>query len=77
MYFGPLKDVKVRQALQWAFDRKTDNKVAWGGKGTDHVEPVREDAVLDRQEVAGRRADSDVRPRQGPRASSPRRGSRT
>ena len=34
MYFGPLKDVKVRQALQWAFDRETGNKVAFGGKGT-------------------------------------------
>ena len=32
MYFGPLKDVKVRQALQWAFDKPTDNKVAWGGR---------------------------------------------
>ena len=32
MYTGPLKDVKVRQALQWAFDKSTDNKVAWGGR---------------------------------------------
>lgn len=32
MYTGPLKDVKVRQALQWAFDKSTDNRVAWGGR---------------------------------------------
>jgi peptide/nickel transport system substrate-binding protein len=34
MYTGPLKDVRVRRALQWAFDRQTGNKVAFGGKGT-------------------------------------------
>ena len=39
MYKGPLKDVKVRQALMYAFDRKTDNKVAWAGKATDTWNP--------------------------------------
>jgi len=39
MYFGPLADVKVRRALQWAFDRKTDNKVAWGGRADDTWNP--------------------------------------
>jgi ABC-type transport system substrate-binding protein len=39
MYFGPLADVKVRRALQWAFDRKTDNKVAWAGRATDTWNP--------------------------------------
>jgi peptide/nickel transport system substrate-binding protein len=33
MYFGPLADKNVRLALQWAFDKPTDNKVAWGGRG--------------------------------------------
>ena len=68
MYTGPLTDVRVRRALQWAFDRQTGNKVAFGGKGTVTWNPVREDAVLDRQEVAGRRADAVVRSRAGPRA---------
>jgi peptide/nickel transport system substrate-binding protein len=39
MYKGPLKDVKVRQALMYAFDRKTDNKVAWAGKAIDTWNP--------------------------------------
>ena len=39
MYFGPLKDVKVRQALQWAFDKNTDNKVAWGGRAVPTWNP--------------------------------------
>ena len=39
MYFGPLKDVKVRQALQWAFDKPTDNKVAWGGRAVPTWNP--------------------------------------
>ena len=33
MYFGPLADMKVRLALQYAFDKDTDNKVAWAGRG--------------------------------------------
>jgi peptide/nickel transport system substrate-binding protein len=33
MYFGPLADMNVRLALQWAFDKDTDNKVAWAGRG--------------------------------------------
>lgn len=39
MYFGPLADVKVRRALQWAFDRKTDNKIAWAGRAIDTWNP--------------------------------------
>ena len=38
-YFGPLADVRVRRALQFAFDRKTDNKVAWGGRADDTWNP--------------------------------------
>ena len=34
MYFGPLADVKVRRALQWAFDRKTPTTRSRGrGRG--------------------------------------------
>ena len=39
MYFGPLADVNVRRALQFAFDRKTDNKVAWAGAAMDTWNP--------------------------------------
>jgi peptide/nickel transport system substrate-binding protein len=33
MYFGPLADMNVRLALQYAFDKDSDNKIAWGGRG--------------------------------------------
>jgi peptide/nickel transport system substrate-binding protein len=39
MYKGPLEDVRVRRALMYAFDRKTDNRVAWAGKATDTWNP--------------------------------------
>jgi peptide/nickel transport system substrate-binding protein len=39
MYKGPLMDVKVRQALMWAFDRKKDNQIAWANKGIDTWNP--------------------------------------
>ena len=74
MYFGPLKDVKVRQALQWAFDRETGNKVALGGRAI-HLEPVREDPVLHREVVAGGRPDTNVRPGEGEEPA--RRGRRS
>ena len=71
MYFGPLKDVKVRQALQWAFDKQTDNKVAWGGQRRPDLEPVREEPVLDRQGVARRRPGAELRPGEGEERCSP------
>jgi len=33
---GPLKDVRVRQAMNWALDRPVLNKVLWGGLGGGH-----------------------------------------
>lgn len=33
---GPLKDVKVRQAMNWALDRPVLNQVLWGGLGGGH-----------------------------------------
>jgi peptide/nickel transport system substrate-binding protein len=39
MYFGPLADKNVRLALQYAFDRDKDNKIAWGGRGTPTWNP--------------------------------------
>jgi peptide/nickel transport system substrate-binding protein len=39
MYFGPLANVQVRRALQYAFDRKNDNRVAWGGRAIDTWNP--------------------------------------
>ena len=36
---GPLTDLKVRQALLYAFDRKKMNEVAWAGKGIDTRDP--------------------------------------
>lgn len=35
MLSGPLADVNVRLALQYAFDRTKINKIAWGGEGID------------------------------------------
>jgi peptide/nickel transport system substrate-binding protein len=39
MYKGPLVDPAVRRALQWAFDRKQANKVAWAGRAYDTWNP--------------------------------------
>ncbi len=39
MYFGPLADMNVRLALQYAFDKDTDNKVAWAGRGIETWNP--------------------------------------
>ena len=39
MYFGPLADMNVRLALQYAFDKETDNKVAWAGRGIETWNP--------------------------------------
>ena len=39
MYFGPLADMNVRLALQYAFDKDTDNKIAWGGRGIETWNP--------------------------------------
>ncbi|WP_117191609.1 ABC transporter substrate-binding protein [Rhizobium terrae] len=33
---GPLKDVRVRQAMNWALDRPVLNQVLWGGLGGGH-----------------------------------------
>ena len=44
----------MRQALQWAFDRKTDNKVAWGGAATDTWNPFEKTPYYIGQDVAGR-----------------------
>ena len=53
MYFGPLADMNVRLALQYAFDKETDNKVAWAGRGHRDLEPVPEEPVLHRQALPG------------------------
>lgn len=39
MYSGPLQDVRVRRALQFAFDRKKDNQIAWAGRAVDTWNP--------------------------------------
>ncbi len=39
MYSGPLMDVRVRRALQYAFDRKAANRIAWAGKALDTWNP--------------------------------------
>ena len=56
---------KVRLALQWAFDKDDRQQGRLGWTCRPDLEPVREEPVLDRQGVAGRRPRSEVRPGEG------------